>query len=115
MSAIGMVVMLGVMVNDTILKIDNINRLRKQMSIKAAIARAGEESLKPILLTSATTILSLLPMLFSSGLGADLQRPLVLSVIGGLSVGTATAIFFVPLLFAAFYPERHQQAQYLSA
>ena len=51
--------------------------------------------LKPILITSITTILALLPVLFGEGLGADLQRPLVLAVIGGLTVGTVTALFFL--------------------
>ncbi|WP_116545354.1 efflux RND transporter permease subunit [Pontibacter virosus] len=115
MSAIGMVVMLGVMVNDAILKIDNINRLRKQMPLKSAVAKAGEESLKPILMTSITTILALLPILFASGLGADLQRPLVLSVIGGLTVGTASATFFVPLLYTALYSKRRSIQQPVAA
>jgi len=108
MSAIGLVVMLGIMVNDAILKIDTANRLRAQyqgegMDPRAALERAlfesGEIRLKPILMTSATTILALLPVIFSSGIGADLQRPLVYSVIGGLTIGTFTALFFVPLAY----------------
>jgi multidrug efflux pump subunit AcrB len=50
-------------------------------------------------MTSITTILALLPVIFSTGLGADLQKPLVISVIGGLTIGTATAVFFVPLSY----------------
>ena len=110
MSAIGIIVMLGIMVNDAILKIDTINRQRNelknttdQLSIKEiltqSIAKTGEIRLKPILMTSITTILALLPVVFSSGLGADLQRPLVFSVIGGLTIGTFTALFFVPLAY----------------
>ena len=98
------------MVNDAILKIDTINRQRNelknttdQLSIKEiltqSIAKTGEIRLKPILMTSITTILALLPVVFSSGLGADLQRPLVFSVIGGLTIGTFTALFFVPLAY----------------
>ena len=110
MSAIGVIVMLGIMVNDAILKIDTINRLRKEYAtttevgspkelLAKAIAKTGEIRLKPILMTSITTILALLPVVFSSGLGADLQRPLVYSVIGGLTMGTFTALFFVPLAY----------------
>jgi multidrug efflux pump subunit AcrB len=87
MSAIGLVVMLGIMVNDAILKIDTINRLRKDYATNSAFSssdildkalfRAGEIRLKPIVMTSVTTILALLPVVFSAGLGADLQRPLV--------------------------------------
>lgn len=109
MSAIGLVVMLGIMVNDAILKIDTINRLRGLYAGKSglsvreildkALYQAGEIRLKPIIMTSVTTILALLPVIFSAGLGADLQRPLVYSVIGGLTIGTFTALFFVPLAY----------------
>jgi multidrug efflux pump subunit AcrB len=103
MSAIGLVVMLGIVVNDAILKIDTINQMRRNAvtgrdpSIHDMILEAGRIRLKAILMTSATTILALLPVLFSSGLGRDLQAPLALAVIGGLSVGTLLALFFVPL------------------
>lgn len=110
MSAIGIIVMLGIMVNDAILKIDTINRLRRENAreegvetkralLEKAIAKTGEIRLKPILMTSITTILALLPVVFSEGLGADLQRPLVYAVIGGLTIGTFTALYFVPLAY----------------
>lgn len=109
MSAIGLVVMLGIMVNDAILKIDTINRLRATYvesdtvsageALEMALHKAGQIRLKPILMTSITTILALIPIVFSSGLGADLQRPLVFSVIGGLTIGTLTSLYFVPLAY----------------
>jgi multidrug efflux pump subunit AcrB len=112
MSAIGIVVMLGIMVNDAILKIDTINRLREKYAdlelvsfsegMEKALHEAGQIRLKPILMTSVTTILALIPTIFSSGLGADLQRPLVLAVIGGLTIGTLTALYFVPLAYWFF-------------
>lgn len=112
MSAIGLVVMLGIMVNDAILKIDTINRLREKYAdlelvsfsegLEKALHEAGQIRLKPILMTSVTTILALLPTVFSSGLGADLQRPLVLAVIGGLTIGTVSALYFVPLAYWFF-------------
>ncbi len=121
MSAIGMVVMLGIMVNDAILKIDTINRLREKYSdlesvsfsagLNLALHEAGQIRLKPILMTSVTTILALLPTIFSSGLGADLQRPLVLAVIGGLTIGTVTALYFVPLAYWFFVPKRNHQTK----
>ncbi|WP_338792249.1 efflux RND transporter permease subunit [Bernardetia sp. MNP-M8] len=99
MAAIGIIVMLGIMVNDAILKIDTINRLKKEMSLYDAVHEAGKLRLKPILMTSITTILAVLPILFSEGLGADLQKPLVWVVVGGLSVGTITALFFIPMAY----------------
>ena len=112
MSAIGLVVMLGIMVNDAILKIDTINMLKQEFAVKhnlsgkellsRAIHEAGKIRLKPILMTSITTILALIPIILSTGLGADLQRPLVYAVIGGLTVGTVTALYFVPLMYWFF-------------
>lgn len=108
MSVIGIVVMLGIMVNDAILKIDTMNRLWKKAAkkstqeLKEVILRAGSIRLKPILMTSITTILALTPIIFSSGLGSDLQRPLAIALIGGMTVGTFTALFFIPLLFYFF-------------
>ena len=109
MSAIVWVVMLGSMVNDAILKIDTSNRLRVTYvesdtispaeALEMTLHKAGQIRLKPILMTSITTILALLPIVFSSGLGADLQRPLVFAVIGGLTIGTLTALYFVPLAY----------------
>lgn len=109
MSTIGLVVMLGIMVNDAILKIDTINRLRVKyaglpgqtpgQALERSLYEAGEIRLKPIFMTSITTILALLPVVFSAGIGADLQRPLVYSVIGGLTIGTFTALYFVPLAY----------------
>ncbi|PTB97749.1 cation transporter [Marivirga lumbricoides] len=104
MSAIGMVVMLGIMVNDAILKIDTINRnlssgIQSNVQLTEAIHLAGIVRLKPILMTSITTILALCPVLIAGGLGAELQTPLVLSVMGGLIVGTGTALFLIPLVY----------------
>ena len=100
MSMIGIVVMSGIIINDSILKIDTINRLYKQgNSLLRALSVAGRRRLKPIIMTSATTILALIPFLFSKGLGADLQKPLALAVIGGMTIGTMVSLYFIPLLY----------------
>ncbi len=100
MSLIGIIVMSGIVVNDSILKIHTINLLRnKGLSVDDAIHEAGKLRLKPILMTSLTTILALLPFLFMNGLGAELQKPLALVVIGGLLFGTFISLFFVPLAY----------------
>ncbi len=119
MSGIGIIVMLGVIVNDAILKIDAINRkktelvsirIKKKSEIgknvkleltKEAIFFASKIRLKPIMMTSITTILAVLPILFSTGIGADLQKPLVYSLIGGLTVGTVASLFFIPIMYWA--------------
>ncbi|MEL6557798.1 MAG: efflux RND transporter permease subunit, partial [Bacteroidota bacterium] len=100
MSVIGIIVMIGIIVNDSILKVDTINRNRKiGLSIDAAMAAAGISRLKPILMTSITTILALLPIVFFKGVGAELQIPLVLSVVGGLTIGTLISLFLIPVLY----------------
>lgn len=100
MAAIGIVVMSGVIINDSILKIHTINLLRKKgLPIEEAIKQGGKLRLKPILMTSLTTILALTPFLFISGLGAELQKPLALTVIGGMLIGTFISLYFIPLMY----------------
>ncbi|MDH5610242.1 MAG: efflux RND transporter permease subunit, partial [Cyclobacteriaceae bacterium] len=102
-SLIGLVIMLGIIVNDSILKVDTINRYRKNgVPTEAAIQIGGADRLKPILMTSLTTILALIPVLFSKGLGGDLQAPLAIAVIGGLAIGTVCSIYLVPILYRKF-------------
>jgi multidrug efflux pump subunit AcrB len=100
MSLIGIVVMSGIVINDSILKVETMNRLYRQgIPLMRAIVEAGHRRLLSILMTTLTAILALLPILFSSGLGADLQKPLALAVIGGMILGTFVSLYFVPLCF----------------
>ncbi len=102
MVIIGIVVMSGVVVNDSILKIYTINMLRKKgLAVDNAIEQAGTMRFKAILMTSLTTILALLPFLFMDGLGAELQKPLALMVIGSMLFGTFVSLYFVPLAYKA--------------
>lgn len=99
MSGIGLVVVLGILDNDAILKIDRINTLRKTLPLQNAIEQAGLDRLKPIVMNTCTNVLALTPILFSSGLGADLQKPVSITTIGGLIVATFAALYFVPLVY----------------
>ncbi len=100
MSLIGIVVMSGIIINDSILKIDTIIQLQnKGYSLLRALLIAGQRRLKPILMTSLTTVLALIPLLFSSGLGAELQAPLAVSLIGGMLLGTVVSLYFIPLCY----------------
>lgn len=100
MSLIGIVVMSGIVINDSILKVETMNQLYRQgMPLMRAIVEAGHRRLLSILMTTLTAILALLPILFSSGLGADLQKPLALSVIGSMLLGMLVSLYFVPLCF----------------
>ncbi|MFQ5448129.1 MAG: efflux RND transporter permease subunit, partial [Saprospiraceae bacterium] len=99
-SAIGLIVTGGIVVNDAILKVDMMNRLSATMPLAEAIHLAGARRLRPIVMTSATTILALLPVLFFGGMGAGLQRPLAWAVCGGLLAGTVASLYFVPVLYS---------------
>jgi multidrug efflux pump subunit AcrB len=100
MSLIGIVVMSGIVINDSILKVETMNQLYNQgMPLVRAIVEAGHRRLLSILMTSLTAILALVPILFTSGLGADLQKPLALAVIGSMILGTLVSLYFVPLCF----------------
>jgi len=104
MAMIGIIVMSGIIINDSILKIDTINQLRKQgLALLPAIETAGKRRLKPILMTSLTTILALVPFLLASDLGSELQQPLALTVIGGMTIGTLVSLYFVPLMYYYLY------------
>lgn len=100
MSLIGIVVMSGIVINDSILKVDTMNKLYNQgMPLMRAIVESGHRRLLSIIMTSLTAILALLPILFTPGLGADLQKPLALAVIGSMILGTLVSLYFVPLCF----------------
>ncbi|WP_304382387.1 efflux RND transporter permease subunit, partial [uncultured Duncaniella sp.] len=101
MSAIGIIVTCGIVVNDSILKLDSINELRKQgMSLPEAVHTAGHRRLRPILMTSLTTIFAMVPVLFTSDMGSELQRPLAIAMIGSMVVGTLVSIFVIPLVYS---------------
>lgn len=107
MSMTGLVVMAGIIINDSILKIDTINRLRRAgMPLAEAVVEAGHKRLSPILMTSLTTVLALMPFLHRGDMGSALQYPLSLTLVVGMTVGTAVSLFIVPLLYYKFYKIR---------
>lgn len=107
MSLIGMVVVCGIVINDSILKIDTINKLVKQgMGVDAAIHEAGHRRLKAIIMTSLTTVLSVAPFLSRGNMGADLQFPMALVIIVGMTVGTLVSLFYVPAVYSFIYKRK---------
>jgi len=98
MSLIGAVILVGIVVNDAIVKVEFINQLRAAgLPVREAILEAGRKRLRPILMTTATTVLGLLPMAVGLGRGADLRQPLALVVIGGLLSATALTLIVIPV------------------
>ncbi len=110
MSAIGIIVTCGIVVNDSILKLDAINELRKTgLPLLEAIHTAGVRRLRPIIMTSLTTIFAMVPMLFTSDMGSELQRPLAIAMIGSMVVGTLISIFLIPLIYWLIYRKHAQK------
>lgn len=100
MAFIGIIVLTGIVINDSILKIDTINRLaRSNVAVLEAIHAGGKRRLKPIIMTSATTILAVIPLLFGNDMGSRLQQPLAIVTIAGMFVGTLVSLYFIPLCY----------------
>ena len=111
MSAIGIIVTCGIVVNDSILKLDSINELRKKGTpLMEAIHTAGIRRLRPIIMTSLTTIMAMVPLLFSSDMGSALQKPLAIAMIGSMLLGTLVSLFIIPLIYWFIYRkhEKHE-------
>ena len=100
MSLIGMVILVGIVVNDAIVKVDFITQARARgASVQDAIMEAGSARLRPIIMTTVTTVLGLTPMALGIGRGADLRAPLAVAVIGGLLTATALTLIVVPVAY----------------
>lgn len=109
MSAIGIIVTCGIVVNDSILKLDAINELRKTgMPLLESIHTAGQRRLKPIIMTSLTTVFAMVPVLFTSDMGSELQRPLAIAMIGSMIVGTLVSVFIIPLIYYLIYAPKQK-------
>jgi HAE1 family hydrophobic/amphiphilic exporter-1 len=100
-SFIGIIMMVGIVVSNAIILVDYINRVRKEegAELKEAIIRAGRIRLRPILMTTLTTICGLIPMALGIGEGAEANSSLAIAVIGGLTVSTFLTLVFVPTLY----------------
>lgn len=110
MSAIGIIVTCGIVVNDSILKLDAINELRMQgMPLMEAIHTAGVRRLRPIIMTSLTTILAMVPTLFTRDMGSELQQPLAIAMIGSMVVGTLVSIFIIPIIYWLIYRKKDEK------
>lgn len=110
MSMIGLIVITGIVINDSILKIDTINQMRKAgESLERAVIDASSLRVKAIIMTSLTTILAVCPFLSRGSMGADLQYPMSLVIIAGMLVGTLVSLFVVPALYYSIYNGRKKK------
>ena len=114
MSYIGMILLVGVVVNNAIVLIDYINLLRARgQGLADAIVNAGRSRLRPVLITTMTTALGMLPMILSRGEGAATWKPLAATIVGGLTVSMLVTLVLVPTLYSlahARLARRREQA-----
>jgi HAE1 family hydrophobic/amphiphilic exporter-1 len=100
---LGMIMLAGIVVNNAIVLVDYINTLRARgMERNEAIVQAGSVRLRPILMTTATTVLGLLPMALGMGDGAEIRTPMALTVIAGLLSSTVLTLLLIPSVYAIF-------------
>jgi len=102
-SGIGAVMLIGIVVKNAIVLVDFINLMRERgIELYEAIAMSGRSRLRPVIMTSATTILGMLPLAMSKGSGSELWSPMGIAVIGGLIFSTLVTLVLVPVIYAVF-------------
>ncbi|MBT3317338.1 efflux RND transporter permease subunit, partial [bacterium] len=103
-SLIGLIALLGISVNDAIVKVSTIRRLRLDgMPRKEAILEASSLRFRPIIMTTMTTVLAMIPMAIGLGSGEQIQRPLAITIIGGLTMATLLTLFLTPVIYEIFH------------
>ena len=103
MSMIGGIMLIGIVVKNGIVLIDYISLNRERgMSVRRSVIDGGHSRLRPVLMTSLTTILGMVPMAIGSGEGAEMWRPMGVAVIGGLTFSTILTLLFVPTMYTIF-------------
>jgi HAE1 family hydrophobic/amphiphilic exporter-1 len=106
-SAIGCIMLAGIVVNNAILLVDQAGQLRRAgHGTHDALVEAGRRRLRPVLMTTLTTILALLPLALGIGEGADAQAPLARAVLGGLSASTLITLVLIPAVYSLFHREQ---------
>ena len=102
MSMIGIIMLIGIAVKNGIVLIDYISLNRERgMGIRQAVVHGGESRLRPVLMTTMTTILGMVPMAISHSEGAEMWRPMAVSVIGGLTISTILTLILIPVLYSS--------------
>lgn len=99
-SVLGFLILVGTVVNNGILYVDTVNQYRMEMPLRKALIEAGATRMRPIMMTSLTTILSMLPMAMAFGSSGSTTQGLAVVNIGGLSVGVLVALFILPVYYA---------------
>ncbi|MGH8017950.1 MAG: efflux RND transporter permease subunit, partial [Opitutaceae bacterium] len=109
-SAIGCIMLGGIVVNNAILLVDQAGALHREgLGVDEAVAESGRRRLRPILMTTLTTILGLLPLAFGIGEGADAQAPLARAVVGGLAGSTLITLLMIPAVYSLVHNKERKR------
>jgi HAE1 family hydrophobic/amphiphilic exporter-1 len=114
MALIGIILLVGIAVNDSIILVDAINQFRREgLKLREAVISAGQRRIRPIVMTSLTTILALFPLTLGFGESASLRSPMAWAVIGGLITSTMLTLVVIPCIYMVFgqLGRRHQKEE----
>jgi hydrophobic/amphiphilic exporter-1 (mainly G- bacteria), HAE1 family len=97
---IGLILLVGIVVKNAIVLIDKVNQLREEgVDKRNALIQAAESRLRPIIMTTITTLLGFAPLAFMGGEGAEIKSPMAITVIGGLTVSTVLTLIVIPVVY----------------
>jgi len=99
-SFMGIILMVGLVVKNGIILFEYYDRMKGELSVTEALVQAGRIRLRPILMTTLCTLFGLLPLALGLGSGAELQKPLAIAVIGGLTVSMLVTLIVMPVLYS---------------
>lgn len=113
-SFIGIILLVGTGVNNGIVLVDTINTLRARgVDMAAAIRQSGRQRLRPVLITTLTTVFGMMPLALAGGEGSETWKPMGVTVIGGLTFSTIVTLILVPVLYSLFSRDKHRKAKRL--
>lgn len=114
-SLMGVLMLVGIVVNNGILYVDGVNELRMRMPIEDALVRSGQTRLRPILMTTLTTVISMIPMAMGLGSGTEMMSGMAIIIIGGLVASTLLILLLMPVFYLLVYgrsrKERRERRQ----
>ena len=107
-ASVGFIALFGIAVQNGVVLVSYINQLRAEgKDLDEALIQGGLLRMRPVLMTAITTILGLLPLLLASGIGSEVQRPLAVVVVFGLTTSTLLTLFVIPAVYGWLDPEKH--------
>ena len=110
---LGVVMLVGIVVNNAIVLVDYVNLLRARgTALKEALIQSGGRRLRPVLMTTLTTFFGMLPMALSNAQGAELWKPLAVSVMGGLMISTLVTLLLVPVIYSLFEEKLRRRGRF---